>query len=121
MSISKQPHILDKEPPNKPAFKLPEGYTMGWKETFVDGKKIGWHVLRNPQGEELGTFAFVPGETVEVVLKSHLGVQVVKGTRETTTVLIVLKDSYDKDVGKWELHQHAKNPIEVLVKYLSNR
>ncbi len=130
MPIPEHSHPTNYETPEKPEFKLPEGYVLGWKETFVDGKKVGWHALRNAMGEELGLFEFIPGESVEVILNAHLNIEIVK-TREKTKAVIILRDSYEKEIGKCERHKNAKDqweydhntkdPIKIVVEYLANR
>ncbi len=101
---------------------LPAKYTMGWTETYdLDGEKEGWHVLRNPEGEDVGFFEFVPGKKVEQVLKAHIKIEIVNNSRDDAKAMIVLKDSDGNSVGSWELHQHARSAIEKVVKYLANR
>lgn len=119
MSIPEQPHISNNEPPEKPAFKPPEGYTIRWQIEWG----TGFYILRDPQGQELGLFEILPDQkTVEDVLKAHIkDPKVVGCTRETIKVLIVLKDSNGKVVGSLDIRKPPENPIEAMIEDLSNR
>jgi hypothetical protein len=106
------------DPPQKPEFKPPEGYTIRWQTEWG----TGFYVLRDSEGQELGLFEMLPDRnTVEGVLKSHLSTKVVGDTRETMKAIIVLKDSNGKVVGSFDINQPPQNPIEVMVKDLASR
>ncbi len=127
MSISEKPHIPDSEPINKPKFKLPEGYILGWTETHcADGTKVGWHVLRNSQGDELGLFEFVPGETVEAILTAHLDTENAEDIEEIRKDITILVDGKGNKVGSCVRYEDKTEPTDprhpnaVLVEYLAN-
>jgi hypothetical protein len=113
-----------REPPQKPEFKLPEGYTVGWRVKGAPGKKpVGGYVLRAPNGRELGFFEFKEGiEELGEVLKAHLKSRVVGNVRTNVAkALVVLEDSEGKEVGSWEVDKPTKNPISAMLKDLGNR